>query len=116
MKRTIEIEDNLQEIIDSTIEDVKQLLLDYLKDNPDTDELPCINNDLDYSGSVHEIIDSAVPIYTREIEGLWYFYGNDFEKAFDDAGFERDGEWPSGWQAAAIYCYIEQEVQPVVSR
>jgi len=53
-----------------------------------------------------------VPIYTREIEDLFYLYGNEFERAFDDAGIgdKDDDHWPSGWKAAAIYCYIEQEV------
>ncbi len=110
-KRTIEIEDNLQEIVDSAIEDVKQELLNFLESNPDTDSTPDLGNDLDYSGAIHEIVDGAVPIYTGEIEGLFYLYGNDFEQAFDDAGLgSKDDNWPSGWQAAAIYCYIEQEV------
>ena len=111
MKRTIEIEDNLDEIIESAIDDVKTELLNYLESNPDTDETPDIGNDLDYSGAIHEIVDGSVPIYTAEIDGLFYLYGNEFERAFDDAGIgDKDGNWPSGWQAAAIYCYIDEKV------
>lgn len=111
-KRTVEIDDTLQETIDSAIEDVKNELLSYLEQNPDTDETPDIGNDLDYSGAIHEIVDGAVPIYTGEINDLFYLYGDEIEQAFDDAGIgnKEDPHWPSGWKAAAIYCYIEQQV------
>jgi hypothetical protein len=40
-----------------------------------------------------------------------YLHGTEVEQAFDDAGLgSKDDQWPSGWQAAAIYCYIQQEV------
>ena len=111
VKRQVEIEDNLEEIIQSVKDDIKDLAIEYLNDNPDLDEAPDIG-DLDYSGSVHDIIDSSVPIYTGEINDLWYLYGNDFEEAFDNAGIgdKDDDHWPAGWKAAAIYCYIEQEI------
>lgn len=112
MKRTIEIDDTLQDRIDSAIADVKQELLNHLEQNPDTDELPDIGNDLDYSGAIHEIIDGSVPIYTKEIDDTFYLYGSEIEQAFDDAGIgEKDDKgWPTGWKAGAIYCYIEQKV------
>ena len=74
MKRTIEINDTLDERVESAIDDVKQELLNYLEANPDTDELPCLNNDLDYSGAIHEIIDGSVPIYTHELEDNYYLH------------------------------------------
>jgi hypothetical protein len=111
-KRTIEIDDILQDCVDSAIESVKDELECYLKNNPDTDELPCISNDLDYSGAIHQIIDGSVPIYTSEINDIFYLHGDDVEQAFDDAGIgtKDDKGWPMGWKAAAIYCYIEQQV------
>lgn len=110
MKKTIEVNDTLQEHVDSAIEDVKTLLLEYLKENR-PDETPDLGNDLDYSGSVHEIIDSSTPIYTHEIDTIMYLHGNDVERAFDDSGIgSKDDKWPNGWKAAAIYSYIEQEV------
>ena len=107
MKRTIEIDDTLQDRVDSAIADVKELLLDYLKEN-EPDELPDLGNDLDYSGSVHEIVDVSVPIYTHEIKVAWFLHGSDLESAYEDAGvgdnpMENDG-------MAAIYYYIHQEV------
>lgn len=107
MKRTIEIEDTLQDRVDSAISDVRELLLNYLNEN-EPDELPDLGNDLDYSGAVHEIVDGAVPIYTHEIKTAWYLYGSDLEGAYQEAGvgdnpMENDG-------MAAIYYYIHQEV------
>lgn len=115
-KRTIQIEDNLDEIVQSAIDDTKELMLSFLDDNPDRAddrEPPCLSNDLNYSGSFHEIIDSAVPIYTKEIEDLFYLYGDDFERAFDNqfgSKSKTDEGWPMGWKPAAIYCYIEEQV------
>jgi hypothetical protein len=111
MTRTITIEDTLQERVDSAIEEVRELLEDYLKDNPDTEETPCLHNDLDYSGAAHEIIDRWVPIFTHEIKSTMFLYGDMIEEAFDTAGIgSKDDEWPMGWEAAAINCYIEQQV------
>lgn len=112
MKRTIEINDTLQERVDSAIASVKDYLLEYLKENPDASKTPCLNNDLDYAGAIHEIIDGSVPIYTKEIDDTFYLYGAEIEEAFDDAGMgsKDDKGWPMGWKVAAIFCYIEQQV------
>lgn len=112
MKRQIEIDDNLDEIVQNCIDETKELLLSFLEDNPDTDKLPCLSNDLDYNGSFHQICDSNVPVYTKNIEDLFFIYGHEFEEAFDDAGIgdKNDKGWPMGWKPAAIYCYLEAKV------
>ena len=112
MKRTVEIDDTLQDCVDSAIDSVKDALLEYLDSNPDTDETPDYGNDLDYSGRMHEIVDGSVPVYTAEIADIFYLHGDAVEQAFDDAGIgsKDDKGWPMGWKAAAIYCYIEQQV------
>lgn len=112
-KRTVEIDDTLDEIIESAEYDVEEMAKSYLNDNPDMEEAPDLYNDLDYDGSYHEIIDGSVPIYDKEIEDLFYLYGNKFERAFDDAGIGKreDDCWPMGWKAAAIYCYIDEVVR-----
>jgi len=84
--RTIEIEDTLPERVEQAIEAVKQELLNYLEENPNQRRTPCISNTLDYSGTIHEIIDSAVPIYTREINDTWYLHGSELEEAYENAG------------------------------
>jgi hypothetical protein len=116
--RTIEIDDTLQDCVDSATEDVGDLLKTWLVDNWDNDDdspepdTPCLHNDLDYSGSVHEIVDSSVPVYTAEITDIFYLHGQEVEDAFDNAGIgdKNDDDWPMGWRAAAIFTYIEQSV------
>ncbi len=112
MKRTVEIDDTLQDCVAGAIDSVKEELLSYLQQNPDTDETPDMGNDLDYRGAIHEIIDGSVPIYTHEITDIFYLHGDEVERAFDDAGIGEKTEegWPMGWKAAAVYCYIEQQV------
>lgn len=106
--KTVEIEDNLDDIIEGVKDEVKDLAIEWIKDNG---EKPDLFNNLDYDGSFHDIVDSAVPVYTSEINDLFYLYGDDFEEAFDNVGIgDKDDSWPNGWKAAAIYCYIEQEV------
>lgn len=108
-KRLIEINDTLQERVDSAIEDVKQELLNYLEENPDTDKVPCISNDLDYSGAIHEIVDGSVPIYNSEIDGLYFLYGRELDEAYENAGIG-DGKEDNHIQVC-IYCYIDQKVR-----
>jgi hypothetical protein len=109
MNRTVEIEDTLQERVESACDDVKDLLIQYLDENPDTDDVPCINNDLDYSGSVHEIVDGSVPIYTGEIEDTWYLYSRRLEEAYENAGVGSNPRENDGM--VAIYFYIMEQVQ-----
>lgn len=108
MKRTIEIDDSLQERVDSAIEEVKAQLENYLEENPDTNDLPCLNNDLDYSGAIHEIVDSSVPIYTPEIEATWFLHGHELEQAYENAGVGDNPRENDGM--GAIYFYIMDAV------
>ena len=113
MKKTIEIDDTLQERVDSATDDVKETLLDYLDENPDMFEdddadPPCLSNDLDYDGRVHEIVDGSVPIYTNEIDATWYLYKSELEEAYENAGIGDNPLENNGM--VAIYCYIEQAV------
>ena len=111
MERTVKIDDTLEENVQSAIDDVEAYLIEWLGDNADADGAPDLG-DLDYSGSIHEIIDSSTPVYYHEIDTIFYLHGSEVEAAFDDAGFDdkTDAAWPAGWRAAAIYCYIEQAV------
>lgn len=107
MKRTIEIEDTLDDRAQGAIDEVRDALLEYLKENPDTDTLPDIG-DLDDRGTIHEIVDGSVPVYTYEIKTAWFLHGPAIEEAYENAGvgdnpMENDG-------MAAIYYYIHDAV------
>lgn len=107
-KRTIEINDVLPDCVTTAIEEVEWLLREFVKRTPWRDGTPCLRNDLDYTGRVHEIIDGAVPIYTREIEAAWFLHGDALEEAYENAGIGENPRENDG--RAAIYCYIDEKV------
>ena len=108
MPNTGTITDKLPEIIDSTWGDVAQLLRAHFIDHGG--ELPDLNNDLDYSGSVSELIDSAVPLYDADLAELAYFHHNAAIAALTEQFGSADGDWPPGTFAAGLYCLIEAGV------
>ena len=108
MPNTVELTDRLDDIIDSTWDDVVELLETYFVENGG--DLPCLHNDLDYSGSVAELIDSAVPIYTSELNELAYFHHDAAIAALVDTFGSADGDWPSGTFAAGLYQLIHNGI------
>ena len=104
--RTVEFEDTLTDNVQCAIEEVSELLEQKFKEYPEED-MPDLG-ELDYDGRVHEIIDSCVPIYTKEIEDTWYLYSDRLEEAYENSGIGDNPRENSGM--VAIYCYIEQEV------
>jgi hypothetical protein len=105
--RNIEVEDCLPDRVEVAIDKVKEELIKYLNEN-DPEKIPCLSNDLDYSGAIHEIVDSSVPIYTHNIETAWYLHGRELERAYFNAGVGDNPRENDGM--AAIYYYIHQEV------
>ncbi len=110
MKKTIEIEDKLGAYCDQACEDVRDLLVEHIQEKglEEDDGVPCLHNDLDYDGRVHEIVDGSVPVYTSEIRDLWYLYTNEFEVAYENAGVGENPRENNGM--AAIYYYIHEYV------
>lgn len=118
MLRTIEIQDDLVERIDGCLEDIKAFFLksvfpdngvDKETDLEDLDAFDLIDK-ANYDGSLDDFIDSAVPIWTTHLKGLWYLYDDEFISAYENVHgsdgnpLERDGVF-------AVFCYIEQEVR-----
>lgn len=108
MPTTVQLTDNLPEIIDSTWDDVVELLKTYFVEHGG--DLPCLHNDLDYSGAVTELIDSAVPIYTSQLNELAYFHHDAAIAALVDTFGSADGDWPSGTFAAGLYQLIDNGI------
>lgn len=113
MKRTVEIEDTLDEQVETAIELVKDELISFLDENK-PDSLPCLNNDLDYSGVIHEIIDGCVPIYTNELKDTWFLYSNELDEALDNAGLYSNADKGKLTEEqiiqSAYYCYLQEKV------
>jgi hypothetical protein len=112
-KRTIEVDDVLPGCVQNAIEEVEKLLRDYIADNGG-DGVPDLANDLDYGGRVHEIVDGAVPVYTRDIEAAWFLHGRELEQAYENAGVGENPRENNGM--AAIYWYISEAVNDWYAR
>ena len=108
MPTTAQLTDRLDDIIESTWDEVKELLKDYFVTHGG--DLPCLHNDLDYSGDVAGLIDSAVPMYNAELSELAYFHHDAAISALVDTFGSADGDWPSGAFAAGLYTLIEQGI------
>ena len=108
MPNTAQLTDRLDEIIESTWDEVAELLKDYFIENGG--DLPCLHNDLDYGGDVAGLIDSAVPIWTSELNELAYFHHDAAINSLVEQFGSADGDWPSGTFAAGLYCLIEQGI------
>jgi hypothetical protein len=111
MTRTTTLTDTLPALIESACDGVRDLLEVWFIENEDTD-FPCLSNDLDYSGSVHQLIDITVPIWTSVLNELAYFHHEAALAALTDHfGAESlSGDWPRGPFAAGLYVLIEQGV------
>lgn len=107
MKRNVEIEDTLPDRVENAIELVCDQLIEYIKENK-PDRTPDLHNDLDYSGSIHEIVDGCVPVYTKEIDDAWYLHKRDLVNAYENAGVGNNPTENDGM--AAIYYYIHEQV------
>lgn len=109
-KVTVEIEDNLDELIDGVVSDLTGILFDAVEDDVDlyTNFDQMVDQVLQYNGTLSEYVDSAVPIYNSEIDGLFYLYSDALEEAYENAGCY--SEPPENYKAVCIYFYIEQEV------
>ena len=116
---SIEIEDELYDFVESAISSLKEHL-EYTYDNSyddwfyeddeiTEDSIPDFYNNLDYDGAVTEIVDTCVPVYTKQIKDTFYLHGDELEEAFENAGIGSAGEIPN-WKAVAIFYYIENKL------
>lgn len=109
MLNTVTITDRLPKIIEDTWGEIVEVLQRYFEQYPDED---CPDwGDLDRDGSLHEIVDSAVPTYSRDLDELAYFHQRDALAALQEQFGEISGEWPLGPFAAGLYCLIEEAVR-----
>lgn len=105
-KRTIEIDDDLQERVHSVELEIKDNFVEYLKDNKNITDFETYYQKQGCD-AVHEIADSNVPIYNSDIDGLYYLYGDEFDEAYETAGFGDGTE--DNHKQVTIYCYLSQK-------
>lgn len=105
MKRTIEIEDNLQEYCDTAISELKDCIKEYIEENPEITDI-CLSNDVDLNRKYISIVDSNVPIFTSEIDAQWYLHKSKLVEAFENSGIDGDSSQNNG--TLAIFIFIDQ--------
>lgn len=93
MKRIIEMEDNLNEIVEEARQELRERFAD-VKNTEDVGEL------------IFEIADSSTPVYTKEIEDLYYLHSDKFDEAYEGAGIGSGKE--ENHKQVCIFVYIEQ--------
>lgn len=100
--RTVEIEDDLDERVQTCKEEIFDNFMEYFLENPDMDDFDEYyqNQGCDFT---HECADSNTPIYYSDIDGLWYLYSDQFEDAYEDVF---GSEIHDNYKQSAIYCYI----------
>ena len=116
---TIEIETDLSDLVSSAIEEVKRSIAWLLKENEidETMDKHDIIDVLEYDGTLNEIIDGSVPVYTAQLKALMFVHEFDLMEAFNNAGIctidevlKNPDSYILGLEGVAIFCYIEQEV------
>ena len=115
----VEIETDLNELEGAAIDEIKRSIAWLVSEGEIEKEAQVddINEALEYDGTKHEIIDGSVPIYTHQLEALFFVHKWDLMEAFNDAGIctvdevlNNPDSYTLGLEGVAIYCYIEQEV------
>lgn len=109
MPNTATVTDRLPELIKEAWDEIVEALQHYFDNYPEED---CPDwDDLDRDGSLHEIIDSTVPIYNSDLDELAYFHQREALAALQEQFGEISGEWPLGPFAAGLYFLIEEAVR-----
>jgi len=115
----IEIETDLNELEGAAIDEIKRSIEWFVSEGAiEKDaQVDDINERLEYDGTKHEVIDGTVPIYTHQLEALFYVHKYDLMDAFEDAGIctvdevlKNPDSFVLGLEGVAIFCYIEQSV------
>ena len=115
----VEIETDLNELEGAAIDEIKRSIAWLVSEGEIEKEAQVddINEALEYDGSKHEIIDGSIPVYTHQLEALFFVHKWDLMEAFNDAGIctvdevlNNPDSYTLGLEGVAIYCYIEQVV------
>lgn len=100
MKRTIEIEDTRDERIAAAESDLSDWAARQFEEHPDT-----APEDIDASDQIHEIADSATPVYTNEIKSWMFLHGDEAREAYRNEGIGDGTE--DNHEQVCIYCAIK---------
>jgi len=105
MKIQVEIDDTLEERVVMANEEVKDLAITAIMEYRGASSDTIIDTIYDRTG---EIADSNVPVYTKEIDDIWYLHKIELVDAYNEVDFGDDPMENNG--ATAIYCYVEAKM------
>lgn len=121
MKKTIELDDTLQERVDSAHGELVNEVYRYLEQNyyydseflqDSIDEISELTTeDVDSPNRLigfSSIVDSSVPVYYYEIDTIWFLHKQELIEAYEDAGIGDNPTENNGM--TAIYLYIEKQL------
>ena len=106
MKRQVEIEDDLEEMVQDIKDEILDNFKDYFNENQDMGDFDQYYQ-VQGCDFIHETADSSTPIYYSHIDGLYYLYGNEFDEAYNNAGIGDGSE--DNHRQASIYCYLSEK-------
>jgi len=107
MKITVEIDDTLEERVESGVESLKERLDHYVEENPREENYGAARDQL--LDEISEIANNETPCGYAEINDLHYLHGDALEQAYQDAGLGAIGD--DNWKTTSIYCYLDQEIR-----
>jgi len=104
MKRTIEVNDTLEETLGFAVAGVKARLLEHLewKAPGDAPEFGDVEG-------VDRAIVEAMPTGARDAETIMFLYPDKMRQAFQDEGLEDMGA--EGWETAALLAFVVHYVK-----
>jgi hypothetical protein len=107
VKRTIIIEDNLDDLVKNCQDEVYEDFKEYLIDNLDIDEF---DDYYQHRGcdEAFAIADRNVPTSNSEINDLYYLYGDAFDESYENQGL---GEIPKqeNHRQVTMFYYLEEK-------
>lgn len=106
------IRDDLFGLAENACYEARERLEELQKENPDcnSEAIATLFRD---KGIDHEIADNSVPVYTWEINCLWFSHASELEEAYENAGIGENPRENNGM--IAIYCYISEAINEYVN-
>lgn len=108
MKRTVEIDDSLQERLQDCKQETLDHLVEHFKEHPGDTFDNWYDDNFRHHGTDHETVDSNTPIYYSDIDGIFYLYGDELEEAYNNAGVY--DQPPENFRQVCIYFWLDQNL------
>lgn len=110
--RLLLINDDLRGLAENACYEARERLEELWQENKECEAARVVEVFRD-QGIDHEIADNSVPVYTWDINCLWFSHANELEEAYENAGIGENPRENNGM--TAIYCYINEAINEYVN-